>query len=90
MTFKSMTADLSNVEVAIQYGLIKIQEFAEDQLAIDDQVTTESLEVLIIKRIISNYKSHSEQDDYIDFLDTILDCLDHEYDMIENFNGCDD
>lgn len=78
-----VTADMTNIETAIQYGLIKTSEFVDDQLASQETELDESLELLIISQIIKNFKKHSEQDDYIDFLDNIFNCIDHEYSLVE-------
>lgn len=78
-----VTGNMTNIETAIQYGLIKTSEFVDDQLTSEGTELDESLELLIIKQVIDNFKKQSEQDDYIDFLDNVFNYIDSEYSLIE-------
>ncbi len=82
----NVTGDMNNIETAIQYGLTKISDFVDQQLQIDDDKLEESLELVIIKHIIKNFKKNAEQDDYIDFLDNVFDYIDHEYSLIDQIH----
>jgi hypothetical protein len=85
MSFTKITANLSQVETSIQYGLIKIQNFVDDQLQSTGQELQEMLEFLVIKRVIKSVREGAELDDYVGFLDSVLDFLDNEYKEIVDF-----
>ncbi|HEY9701632.1 MAG TPA: hypothetical protein V6C58_04260 [Allocoleopsis sp.] len=85
--FKTVPANLPNIEIAVQYGLIKIQEFVDAQLESEDQDLEDMLEVLVIRRIIKNVRENAELDDYVSFLDSVLNYLDNEYKEIVDFEN---
>ncbi len=76
----------TNVDTAIQYGLTRISDFVDDQLQVTEQSLDESLDLLIIKKIIDNYRKNSEFDDYMDFLDSISDYVDNQSLSMESSN----